>query len=49
MGDEGGFAPDLPSNEAALDIIMQAITDAGYQPGKEIYLGIGFGKFGILS
>lgn len=40
VGDEGGFAPDLPTNEAALDLIMQAITDAGFEPGKHIYLGI---------
>ncbi len=40
VGDEGGFAPDLPSNEAALDLIMQAIRDAGFEPGKQIYLGL---------
>ncbi len=40
VGDEGGFAPDLPSNEAALEIIMQAIAQAGYKPGKDIYLGL---------
>ena len=40
VGDEGGFAPDLPSNEAALQIIMQAIEQAGYKPGKDIYLGL---------
>jgi enolase len=40
VGDEGGFAPDLPSNEAALQIIMKAITQAGYKPGKDIYLGL---------
>jgi enolase 1/2/3 len=40
VGDEGGFAPDLPSNEAALDTIMQAIEKAGFKAGKEIYLGI---------
>ena len=40
VGDEGGFAPDLPDNNAALAIIMEAITDAGYQPGKDIYLGL---------
>ncbi len=40
VGDEGGFAPDLPNNEAALDIIMHAITDAGYEPGKQVYLGL---------
>src|SRR5687767_946520 len=36
VGDEGGFAPMLPSNEAALDVIMQAISAAGYQPGQDI-------------
>lgn len=39
-GDEGGFAPDLPSNKAALDVIMQAIEAAGYTPGKDIFLGL---------
>ena len=40
VGDEGGFAPNLPNNDSALDIIMQAITDAGYQPGKHIFLAL---------
>jgi len=40
VGDEGGFAPNLQSNEAALEIILEAITQAGYQPGKDIYLGL---------
>jgi enolase len=40
VGDEGGFAPDLGSNEEALNLIEQAITKAGYKPGKDIYLGI---------
>ena len=40
VGDEGGFAPNLPSNEAALDIIMQAIESAGYCPGRDIWLGL---------
>jgi len=40
VGDEGGFAPDLPSNTAALEIIMQAIEQAGFTPGKDIYLGL---------
>jgi len=40
VGDEGGFAPDLPSNEAALEIIMKAIAQAGYKPGKDVYLGL---------
>ncbi|MCU0559072.1 MAG: phosphopyruvate hydratase [Desulfobacterales bacterium] len=36
VGDEGGFAPDLESNESALRLILQAISDAGYRPGKDI-------------
>jgi enolase len=38
VGDEGGFAPDLSSNEEALEIILLAIEKAGYKPGKDIYL-----------
>ncbi|MFN3234055.1 MAG: phosphopyruvate hydratase [Gammaproteobacteria bacterium] len=40
VGDEGGFAPDLPSNQAALDFILKAIETAGFKPGKDIYLGL---------
>ncbi len=40
VGDEGGFAPDLPSNKAALDTIMTAIEKAGFTPGGEILLGL---------
>jgi len=40
VGDEGGFAPDLGSNEEALQVISEAITKAGYECGKDIYLGI---------
>ncbi len=40
VGDEGGFAPDLKSNTEALDIIMKAIKDAGFTPGKEIALAL---------
>ncbi|WP_019530504.1 phosphopyruvate hydratase [Dasania marina] len=40
VGDEGGFAPDLPSNEAALDIISEAIANAGYELGKDITLAL---------
>ena len=40
VGDEGGFAPDLPSNQAALDTIVEAIDRAGYAVGKEILLGL---------
>ena len=40
VGDEGGFAPDLPSNEAALGTILEAIESAGYKPGRDVYLGL---------
>ena len=40
VGDEGGFAPDLRSNEEAFSLILEAIRKSGYQPGKEIALGI---------
>jgi enolase len=40
VGDEGGFAPNLPSNEAACSILVEAIDEAGYQAGKEIVLGL---------
>jgi len=40
VGDEGGFAPNLPSNEAALQCLLEAIEAAGYKPGKDIYLGL---------
>lgn len=40
VGDEGGFAPNLKSNEEALDVIMEAINNAGYKAGKDVYLGI---------
>mgnify|MGYP002655471246 CR=1 FL=1 len=40
VGDEGGFAPDLPSNEAAFEVIMQAIEKAGYKAGEQIYLAM---------
>ena len=40
VGDEGGFAPMLPSNEAALEAIMTAITAAGYEPGKDVAIAL---------
>ncbi len=40
LGDEGGFAPDLPSNEEALDLLSAAIETAGYEPGAEIALAL---------
>ena len=40
LGDEGGFAPNLPSNRAALDLILEAITAAGYTPGTDIALAL---------
>lgn len=54
VGDEGGFAPDLPSNEAAITTILEAIDKAGYRAGKDIYLGLDvasteFFKDGVYS
>jgi enolase len=40
VGDEGGFAPDLKSNEEALEVILKGIERAGYRPGEDIYLGL---------
>ncbi len=40
VGDEGGFAPEIGSNDEALEIIISAIKSAGYQPGKDVYLGL---------
>jgi len=40
VGDEGGFAPDLPSNEAAVEVILEAIEKSGYEVGKDVYLGL---------
>jgi len=40
VGDEGGFAPDLPSNEAAIEVILQAIDSAGFKMGSDMYLGL---------
>ena len=40
VGDEGGFAPDLKSNEEAFSLILEAVRKAGYRPGKDIGLGI---------
>ena len=40
VGDEGGFAPNLNANEEAISIIMQAITESGYEPGKNVFLAL---------
>ena len=40
MGDEGGFAPNLPGNEVALEVIVTAIEKAGYAPGRDVYLAL---------
>jgi enolase len=40
VGDEGGFAPKLKSNQEALELLMEAISSAGYQPGKDVYLAL---------
>jgi len=40
VGDEGGFAPDLPSNEAAVETILSAIEKSGYRAGEEVFIGL---------
>ena len=40
VGDEGGFAPDLSSNSEGFELIMEAIKKAGYEPGKDVFMGI---------
>ena len=40
VGDEGGFAPDLASNEEAIKVVLQAIEKAGYKPGEDIYVAL---------
>ncbi|MCF7957474.1 MAG: phosphopyruvate hydratase, partial [Phycisphaerae bacterium] len=40
VGDEGGFAPDLKSNEEALEVIIKAIEAAGYKPGEEVFIAL---------
>jgi enolase len=40
VGDEGGFAPNIPSNEEAIETVLKAIEEAGYKPGKDIYIAM---------
>jgi enolase len=40
VGDEGGFAPNLASNEEALEVLLQSVERAGYRPGEDVYLGL---------
>lgn len=40
VGDEGGFAPSLPNNEGAIEVILEAIQKAGYTPGQDVYLAL---------
>jgi enolase len=40
VGDEGGFAPDLPSNEAALEALVAGVQAAGYEPGEDVYIAL---------
>jgi enolase len=40
VGDEGGFAPDLPGNEAALELLVEAVAKAGYEPGGEVAIAL---------
>ena len=49
VGDEGGFAPSLPNNEAALQLVMEAIEKAGYQPGNDIAIGLDCASSGFFE
>jgi len=49
VGDEGGFAPDLKSNEEALEVIMEAISAAGYKPGDDVLLALDVAASEIYS
>jgi enolase len=40
VGDEGGFAPSLSSNQEALDVVLEAVVQAGYKPGEQVYLAL---------
>ncbi len=40
VGDEGGFAPNLSSNEEAIEVVLEAIEKAGYKPGEDIYIAL---------
>ena len=42
VGDEGGFAPNLASNDDAIQVVCQAIEKAGYRPGEDIFIGLYF-------
>ena len=48
VGDEGGFAPNLKSNEEACEVILEAIQAAGYEPGKDISLAHGCSRIVIF-
>jgi enolase len=49
VGDEGGFAPNLATNAAALELIMKAIEDAGYMPGGDVVLGLDCASSGFFE
>lgn len=49
VGDEGGFAPSLPNNEAALKLIVEAIEKAGYQPGVDVAIGLDCASSGFFN
>jgi len=49
VGDEGGYAPDCASNEEALQLIVQAIEKAGYEPGKHVYLALDVAASGLYN
>jgi enolase len=48
VGDEGGFAPNLSSDEEALDVIVEAIRQAGFRPGEDVFLGLDVAATGLF-
>jgi len=49
VGDEGGFAPNLNTNEEAISIVLQAITDSGYIPSKNVVLALDAASSTVIS
>ena len=49
VGDEGGFAPDLGTDEDALKLVVEAIESAGYAPGTEVAIALGSRRFGVVQ
>ena len=49
QGDEGGYAPDLPSNESAMELLVEAIGAAGYRPGEDVAIALDPAPSGLFA